>query len=84
MKIFDKSLLFFQILGLFLILDVFSQYYILTFEIPAVKCHHGVEVNWSRYQDTGVTDPALVKIVPVQQKFCSEYTVQTVHWDSIE
>ena len=31
----------------------------LTFEIPAVKCHHGVEVNWSRYQDTGVTDPAL-------------------------
>ena len=32
----------------------------LTFEIPAVKCHHGVEVNWSRYRDTGVTDPALV------------------------
>ena len=34
----------------------------LTFEIPAVKCHHGVEVNWSRYRDTGVTDPALLKI----------------------
>ena len=33
----------------------------LTFEIPAVKCHNGVEVNWSRYRDTGVTDPALVK-----------------------
>ena len=32
----------------------------LTFEIPAVKCHNGVEVNWSRYRDTGVTDPALV------------------------
>ena len=32
----------------------------LTFEIPAVKCHYGVEVNWSRYRDTGVTDPALV------------------------
>ena len=31
----------------------------LTFEIPAVKCHNGVEVNWSRYRDTGVTDPAL-------------------------
>ena len=33
----------------------------LTFEIPAVKCHNGVKVNWSRYRDTGVTDPALVK-----------------------
>ena len=32
----------------------------LTFEIPAVKCHNGVEVNWSRYRDTGVTDPALI------------------------
>ena len=32
----------------------------LTFEILAVKCHNGVEVNWSRYRDTGVTDPALV------------------------
>ena len=31
----------------------------LAFEIPAVKCRHGVEVNWSRYRDTGVTDPAL-------------------------
>ena len=31
----------------------------LTFEIPAVKCHNGVEVNWSRYRDTGVTDPAI-------------------------
>ena len=37
-----------------------SQYYMLTFKIPTVKCHHGVEVNWSRYRDTGVTDPALV------------------------
>ena len=36
-----------------------SVYYILTFEILAVKCHHSVEVNWSRYRDTGVTDPAL-------------------------
>ena len=33
----------------------------LTFEIPAVKCHHGVEVNWPQYRDTGVADPALVK-----------------------
>ena len=41
---------------------VFSQYYILTFKIPAVKCHHGVEVNWSRYRDIGVTDPALCAI----------------------
>ena len=32
----------------------------LIFEIPAVKCLHGVEVNWSRYRDTGVTDPALI------------------------
>ena len=39
---------------------VFSQYYKLTFEIPAVKCCYGAEVNWSRYRDTGVTDPALV------------------------
>ena len=31
----------------------------LTFEIPAVKCHNGVAVNWCRYRDTGVTDPAL-------------------------
>ena len=37
----------------------FLTNYTLTFEIPAVKCHHGVEVNWSRYKDTGVTDPAL-------------------------
>ena len=35
----------------------------LTFEIPVVKCHHGVEVNWSRYRDTGVTDPALIIIL---------------------
>ena len=34
-----------------------------TFEIPAVKCLHGVEVNWSRYRDTIVTDPALVACV---------------------
>ena len=27
----------------------------LTFEIPAVKCRDGIEVNWSRYRDTGVT-----------------------------
>ena len=33
----------------------------LTFEIPAIKCLHGVEVNWSRYLDTGVNDPALVR-----------------------
>ena len=33
----------------------------LTFEMPAVKCLHGVEVNWSRYRDTSVTDPALVR-----------------------
>ena len=32
---------------------------ILTFEIPAAKSRHGVEVNWSQNQDTGVTDPAL-------------------------
>ena len=44
-------------------LYVFSQYYMLTFEIPAVKCLHGVEVNWSRYRDTGVTDPALLQII---------------------
>ena len=31
----------------------------LTFEILAVKCHNGVEVNWCRYRDIGVTDPAL-------------------------
>ena len=31
----------------------------LTFEIPAVKRHNGVEVNWSRYRDTSVTDPTL-------------------------
>ena len=41
-------------------LYVFSQYYTLTFEILAVKCCYGVEVNWSRYRDTGVTDPALI------------------------
>ena len=40
-------------------LYVFSQYDTLTFEIPAVKCCYGVEVNWSRYRDTGVSDPAL-------------------------
>ena len=28
-------------------------------EILAVKRHHGVEVNWSRYRDNSVTDPAL-------------------------
>ena len=32
----------------------------LPFEIPAVKCRNGVEVNWSLYRDTGVTDPALL------------------------
>ena len=37
----------------------------LTFEIPAVKCHHSVEVNWSRYRDTGVTDPALYTILQI-------------------
>ena len=43
----------------------------LTFEIPAVKCHNGVEVNWSRYRDTGVTDPALFKrkIMHVKMKY---------------
>ena len=41
----------------------------LTFEIPAVKCLHGVEVNWCRYRDTGVTDPALLQRYPVGQKF---------------
>ena len=35
----------------------------LTFEIPAEKCYNGVEVNWCRYRDTGVTDPALLKSV---------------------
>ena len=37
----------------------------LTFEIPAVKRRNGVEVNWSRYRDTGVTDPALL-FIPTQ------------------
>ena len=44
----------------------------LTFEIPAVKCRHGVEVNWSRYQDTGVTDPALVKIFTLSLQITSQ------------
>ena len=24
-----------------------------------VYCRHSIKVNWSRYRDTGVTDPAL-------------------------
>ena len=56
-----KVWIFLQIWGLFLILYVFlTILYTLTFEILAVKCRHGVEVNWSRYRDSGVTDPALV------------------------
>ena len=47
-------------------LYVFQQYYMLTFEIPAVKCLHVVEVNWSRYRDTGVTDPALISKVKIE------------------
>ena len=43
----------------------------LTFEIPAVKCLHGVEVNWSQYRDTSVTDPALV---------ASEIKAESVHY----
>ena len=39
-----------------------SQYYILTFEIPDVKCRHGIQVNWSRYRDTGITNPVLKEI----------------------
>ena len=33
-----------------------------TFEIPAVKSRHSVEVNWTRYRGTSVTDPALIFI----------------------
>ena len=43
-----------------LVFYVLSQYYTLTFKIPAVRCRQGNQVNCSRYQDTGVTDPALV------------------------
>ena len=35
----------------------------LTFKIPAVKCRNCVEVNWSRYRDTSVTDPALLMYI---------------------
>ena len=36
-----------------------SQYYTLTFKIPVVKCHHGIQMNRSQYRDTSVNDPAL-------------------------
>ena len=35
----------------------------LTFEIPVVKCSHGIQVKWSPYRDTGVTDHALVSVI---------------------
>ena len=38
---------------------IFSQYFVLTFEVPVVKCHHRIQVNWSGYRGTSVTDPAL-------------------------
>ena len=45
--------------------------YILTFKISAVKCRHDVEVNWSRYRDTGVTDPALL-IINIHENITSQ------------
>ena len=32
--------------------------------MSVVKCCHGTQVNWSRFQDTGFTDPALVVYLP--------------------
>ena len=49
---------------------VFSQYYVLTFKIPVVKCHHGIQVNWYLYQDTGVTNPALQITIKMQTQVC--------------
>ena len=46
---------------MYLLFYIFSQYYILTFETPVVKCGHGIQVNWSQYRDTGVTVLALLQ-----------------------
>ena len=37
----------------------------LIFEKLVVKCCHVVQQNWSRYRDTGVTNPALVAVTIV-------------------
>ena len=79
MKILDKSLEFLQIGGLFLILYVFSEYYIVTFEILAVKCCHGVYVKCSQYRDTSVTDPALPTIKTSRQ-FLALSSIHSGFW----
>ena len=38
----------------------FPQLYMLAFKMQFVECYQGIQMKWSQYRDTGVTDTALV------------------------
>ena len=39
---------------------MFLPLYVLSSEVLVLKSRHTISVKWSRYQDTGPTDPSLV------------------------
>ena len=63
-KIWNKSLYFLQILGMFLVSS----------EVALLKSHHSISVKFSRYRDTWPTDPSLILV------HCTESLhIQNVH-----
>ena len=38
-------------------------------EVAVVKSHYGISVKWSRYRDTGTTDPSLIETKWILHKF---------------